>query len=134
MAQPTMPTASIPQATTSAFRSPIREATAPAGQVGGQLGDPDQREQEGGDADLGAERPRGEDDDRQDGAGPDRAECSRSVGRERDAAQAPDGLDHLVTLRRPPDVSPTRPEVRVNRCAAGVPGLPSKDTRKEVVR
>ena len=31
MAQPTMPTASIPQARTSALRSPIREATAPAG-------------------------------------------------------------------------------------------------------
>ena len=72
-------------------------------EVGDQLADPDQGEQEGGDADLGAERPRGEDDDGQDGAGADRAESGRTVGRERDAAQAPDRLDHLVTLRRPPD-------------------------------
>ena len=70
------------------------------GQVGDQLPDPDEGEQERGDTDLGPERPRGEHDDRQDGPRADRAERGRTVGRERDAAQAPDRLDHVVTLRR----------------------------------
>jgi len=67
-------------------------------EVAGELADPEERDHERRDVDPSTEVACGQDDDGQHGAGADRAEGGRTVGRERHLPQGAHRLGHPVTL------------------------------------